>query len=329
MRILVADDDAVNRRLLQSFLTKWGYEVLLASDGAEAWKILQQEKAPQLAILDWMMPGMDGVDICHMVRSRSERSYVYLILLTAKSQKQDIVAGLEAGADDYLRKPFDPNELRARLRAGRRILELQEELVAARDSMEFQATHDCLTGLRNRAAILETVRTELARARREGTSVAIFLADLDHFKLVNDTYGHQAGDGVLREVGKRMRSSVRSYDTVGRYGGEEFLIVLPGCDISGAMIRAEALRMAVGREPIETPEGMVAVTMSVGVTVGGGVPPSDVERLLRAADVALYHAKNKGRNKVEAFQEDGGQFPGSPPQKSGMERALAGEQRGR
>ena len=321
MKILVADDDPMNRHLLESFLLKWKYEVVLARDGKEAWNILRQKDAPRLAILDWMMPEMDGTEVCHEARKHNNTSYIYILLLTAKFQKQDIIAGLEAGADDHLTKPFDAGELQARLRTGIRILELQEKVFSANENLKFQVAHDALTDLLSRPAILETVRTELARAKRERSTVGILLADLDHFKQVNDSFGHLAGDEVLRETAKRMRSSVRPYDAIGRYGGEEFLIVLPGCDISSAINRAEGLRVAVGKEPIETPEGMIPVTLSLGVTMGGGVNSPDGESLLRDADIALYQAKSAGRNQLAVFGESPEQWAVSF-QKSGAEMTL-------
>ena len=263
MKILVADDDRVSRHLLERALVKWGYDVVLANDGAEAWRALQQEDAPRLAILDWMMPAMDGVQICREVRKRPEQPYTYLILLTAKTQKQDVTAGIEAGADDYLTKPFDDNELRARVRTGRRILEFQDKLIAAREALLVQATRDALTGLWNRAAILDILLRELGRAKREGISVGIVMADLDHFKRVNDTYGHLVGDEVLRETARRIRSSARLYDSVGRYGGEEFLMIFPGCDASGAKTQTERLRACVCGEPIATSGGSISVTISL------------------------------------------------------------------
>jgi len=298
VRILVADDDAVNRRMLQASLERWNYEVILAGDGGEAWNILQREDTPKLAILDWMMPGMDGLEICREVRKRHDQFYTYIILLTANTRKEDILVGLEAGADDYLTKPFERNELKARLRTGRRILELQERLLAATDALQNQLAHDPLTGMLSRTAILETLRIELIRSQREQTTVGILMADVDHFKQVNDTYGHLAGDTVLREVAKRMYSSARPYDTVGRYGGEEFLIVLPGCNISGALSSAERLRNAIGKAPVDAPEGIIPVTLSLGATVGGGAIPAELEELLRTADAALYEAKKSGRNQV-------------------------------
>ncbi len=297
MRVLIAEDDPVSCHLLEAFLVKWGYQVVVTTDGTEAWRVLQQENPPRLAILDWMMPGMDGVEVCRKVRQRDAEPYIYILLVTAKGQKQDIIEGLEAGADDYLTKPFDAQELRARLRAGRRIIELQEQLLSAREQLKVEATHDPLTGLWNRTAILESLQRELARAQRDKTPTAVIMADLDHFKRINDTYGHLAGDAVLREAARRMSSSVRTYDSIGRYGGEEFLFVFPGSDLNGALTQAERLRSCINKEAMDIFEGAFPITMSLGVAASTEVKEADL--LVRAADAALYRAKNGGRNRVE------------------------------
>jgi len=298
MNVLVAEDDSVSLRVLQTFLEKWGWNVVVARDGAEAWTLLQEECAPPMAILDWMMPGMDGVQVCREVRRLPEQRYTYLILLTAKFQKQDILDGFEAGADDYLTKPLDANELRARLRAGCRILELQEQLRQAYAAAEFRATHDANTSLWNRAAILGAAHAELSRAQREGTSVSFIMADLDHFKQVNDVYGHLAGDAVLREAAQRMQSCLRPYDSLGRYGGEEFLIVVPATVPASGMRVAERVRAMIAQAPVETPEGRICITVSLGVAGSPGASPVEVDQLLRLADTALYRAKHEGRNRV-------------------------------
>ncbi len=303
MRILIAEDDAVSRRVLEGFLARWGYEILAVEDGEEAWAALQEENAPQLAILDWMMPHVDGVEVCRRLRQRGPEPYVYVLLLTAKGQKQDIVEGLEAGADDYLTKPFDPGELQARLRTGRRILALQEALISARDALRFQATHDPLTGLWNRLATTNTLRRELARSARQKEPVSVALADLDHFKAVNDTYGHLSGDAALREASGRIVSAVRAYDTVGRYGGEEFLLVLPECDLQGAILLAERIRENFARKPFDLPDGHISLNLSLGVAgleTKSGMEPN---ALIWAADQALYRAKARGRNCVEPATE--------------------------
>lgn len=304
-KVLIADDDPVSRLILQTALTKWGYQVLAACDGDEAWKILEQPGSPQLAILDWMMPGLDGVQLCLALRKREKEPYVYAILLTAKSDKREIAQGLEAGADDYLTKPFDQSELKARLRTGRRIVTLQSELITARESFRLQATHDQLTGLLNRRAILEALERELARALREGTPLALIMADLDYFKDINDAYGHAVGDQVLREAAHRMQSAIRPYDASGRYGGEEFLIILPGCGSSNALARAEQIRTGLAESPLQTEDGrLLPVTMSLGVAAKPIGEAAGPDSLLALADAALYRAKRGGRNRTELAAPD-------------------------
>jgi two-component system cell cycle response regulator len=298
MRVLIADDDPISRRLLEVSLSKAGYPVSMASNGAEALRLLEQPDGPRLAVLDWMMPEMDGVDVCRIIRKSASEAYVYIILLTARGHQTEILQGLEAGADDYVTKPFDLQELKARLRAGTRILELQGELVAAREHSRVQATLDSLTGLLNHVAILSALEKELARSARESKPVAILMADIDHFKGVNDTYGHPAGDVVLRETAHKMVGSVRSYDSIGRYGGEEFVVVLPGCDLAAAVKRAERLRECVCAQPVNVTDVAIPITMSIGVAVSSD--DAHLGQLLQAADKALYAAKNGGRNRVEA-----------------------------
>jgi len=304
VKILVAEDDPVSRRLLEVTLSKWGYEVVTCADGQAAWDALKAPDAPQLVILDWMMPRLDGLQVCKNVRNPDERPaepYVYIILLTAKSQKTDMVTGLEAGADDYLTKPFDAQELRMRLRAGRRILDLLDELVQAREIMREQARKDSLTQLCTRATVLELLKHELDRSQRHSLDsdapVSVVLADLDHFKHINDTYGHLAGDAVLREAARRMREAIRPYDSIGRYGGEEFLLVLSNCDTLGAAAIAERLLQAVRKDTIVLAEATVSVTLSAGVATSGVI--QEPETLVGAADAALYRAKRGGRNRVE------------------------------
>jgi len=299
MKILIADDDPVSCRLLDGLLSKWGYEVIAARDGTEAWQVLQSDRAPRVALLDWMMPGMDGLEICRRVRARSSQPYVYLMLLTANDKVGNVVEGLDSGADDYLTKPFHPQELRARLRVGLRILELESNLVEARENLRFKASHDALTSMWNRGAVMELLERELSRARRDGSSVGILLADIDHFKRINDTLGHLVGDEVLRAVTGRLKSEVRSYDVVGRYGGEEFLILLPGCDNSKLATKAQQLVKIVEHSSVETSVGPVPVTISIGGIAAGDCPRAESSKLLRAADTALYRAKVSGRNRSE------------------------------
>ena len=309
MQILVAEDNPVFRKMLRNLLSKWGYDVVLASNGQEAWHILQTSDAPPLAILDWMMPNLDGVDVCRRLRRARQQRYVYVLLLTAKTEQKDLVEGMEAGADDYLTKPFNAHELRVRLRAGRRILELQEQLLLAQEALREQATHDGLTGLWNRTSILEILQKEAARSERESTPLAVVMADLDSFKQINDTHGHLAGDSVLRETASRMRANIRPYDAIGRYGGEEFLFVLPGCDGSGGFNEAERLRQSIADERYSISTGEINVTCSLGLSWANRPDAAGTKKLLRCADTALYQAKRRGRNRVEVVELQQGAGP--------------------
>jgi diguanylate cyclase (GGDEF)-like protein len=296
MIILIAEDDPVSRRILEATLIKWGHEVIACSDGHEAWLELQKDNAPSLLIFDWMMPGMDGIELCKKVRQMEREPYSFIILLTAKSQQKDIVIGMKAGADDYLIKPFDKNELEVRLRAGERILNLQTELISAREQLREQATHDPLTGIWNHKSIFDIINRELVRARRQGMSVTILMADIDHFKKINDTYGHLAGDKVLCEITGRLKAAIRTYDDIGRFGGDEFLLVLPGCSESDITKLTERLRTSIDEKEISIDEETVAVTVSFGAVTYSEEVEIQVDTLIKAADAALYKAKKEGRN---------------------------------
>jgi diguanylate cyclase (GGDEF)-like protein len=298
-RILIAEDDPVSRRILQTFLVKWGFEVVVAEDGTQALALLERLDFPRLAVLDWMMPGLEGPQVCERIRKESNRAYVYILLLTARNQKEDILKGLESGADDYLTKPFDAQELRARLHVGQRILDLQDNLIAAQEELLFRATHDALTGIANRSVILDTLHRERSRQMREGGSFGIVLMDLDHFKYVNDQYGHLCGDAVLQETSRRVTQCVRPYDTVGRYGGEEFLIVVPSSDAMGTLGLAERIRKAIEAKPVSTDAGAISLTASLGVAASTEEAPLEARALLQSADDALYRAKDHGRNRSE------------------------------
>ncbi|HXN72571.1 MAG TPA: diguanylate cyclase [Candidatus Acidoferrales bacterium] len=299
MKVLIAEDDPVSRRLLEVFLTKWGYQIVVASSGTEALELLAQIDAPRLALLDWMMPGLEGVQVCRKIRERKDRPYVYLLLLSARTQKEDLLLGLESGADDYLTKPFNAPELRARLNVGQRILQLQDSLMVAGAELLFRATHDPLTGISNRGMVLDALHKEHSRQVRQGGSFGIVLLDVDHFKSVNDTHGHLCGDRVLQEVVRRVASTVRPYDTVGRYGGEEFLIVVPSSDSANIFGLSERIRRAIESKPIATDSGEISVTVSLGLAVSSAIVPLDPEVMLDTADKALYRGKEAGRNRSE------------------------------
>jgi two-component system, cell cycle response regulator len=298
MKILIAEDERLSRMMLEKSLQKAGYEVTTVNNGALALAALQGDDPPRLGLLDWVMPEKDGVEVCREIRLRRDKAYTYLILLSSKESKKEIVEGLEAGADDYLTKPYDEEELKARLRAGERILELEDHLVEARETMRFQATHDALTSLWNRGVIEELLAREIHRSRRENSCTVVILCDVDHFKRVNDEFGHHIGDDVLRELARRLQHSVRSYDMVGRFGGEEFLIILNKCDANSAIARAENIRMEVAKKPFPTRAKPLPVTISVGLALSTDCENKNADEILACADVALYEAKSAGRNCV-------------------------------
>jgi len=318
VKILIADDSIVSRHLLEATLRKWGYDVMVACDGAEALELLQREDAPSLIILDWMMPGMTGVEVCRRIRQRDSEPYTYILLLTSKSQKEDLIEGMDAGADDYITKPFDQNELQVRLRAGTRLVDLQVQLLKAREDLRDQATRDSLTRLWNRSSILGELDRELARLEREARPLGVVIVDLDHFKQVNDTYGHLAGDAVLREAARRMQNSIRQYDSIGRYGGEEFLILFPGCGEAESFAQADRLRKQLAQSEMSVNDSSLRVTASFGVTTAIPCQGWTQEALIRKADEALYIAKKSGRNRVEILT--GGSAP--PVEKAPTETAI-------
>lgn len=296
MRILVAEDDIPSRMILTSHLQEWGFEPVVAEDGDKAWSIMQQSDAPRLAILDWCMPILDGLEVSRLIRECRQANPPYLIILTAKGEKSNIVKGLDAGANDYISKPYDKDELRARLSVGRRMVELQTELLEAKDALAHEAMHDAMTGSLNRRAIIDALARELNRAERTRSPLSVGLCDIDHFKTVNDTYGHQAGDEVLCRFVDVIQSSLRAYDLVGRYGGEEFLVVAPNSSGLSSEGLYERLRFQVERLTTTTLQDEIRITVSIGVAgVDAGF---DMSRLLAAADTALYQAKNEGRNRV-------------------------------
>jgi two-component system cell cycle response regulator len=300
MKVLIADDSATSRILLRSSLLRWGYDVAVAENGAQAWEILAAPDAPTMAILDWVMPHMTGPEVCRRVREAHREPYTYILLLTSKNTKDETVEGLEAGADDYIVKPFDEHELQVRLRAGQRIVDLQMHLLRAREELRERANKDLLTMLPNRPAIAARLEQELSRCHRDRRTVGVILLDIDHFKKINDTYGHFAGDAVLRETAARLRGNMRPYDAVGRYGGEEFLVVLPNCDLEQAATQAERMRHKLHASTMIVDGAEMRISASFGVTVSDGSERnSDV--FVRVADEALYRAKASGRNCVASL----------------------------
>jgi len=293
MRILIAEDSNVSRHVLESIVSKWDYQVITTTDGNQAWEALQRADAPRMAILDWMMPGLTGPEVCKLVREKGVEPYTYILLLTSRTQKEDVIEGMTAGADDYLAKPFDQQELNVRLRAGRRIIDLQDELLRAQAALRYQATHDALTGVTNRGRISEVLESYVSEAGHLG----VIMLDLDKFKAVNDTFGHAAGDAVLVTVAQRLAGALSEKDVLGRYGGEEFLVVSRRTPEELAEF-AETLRERIAGAPIAAGDVRLSVTASFGVANRNGSGVSHGNTLMKAADDALYQAKREGRDRV-------------------------------
>lgn len=303
MKILIADDDPTTQRLLATNLYKWGHRPVICNNGDEAWKTLQQQNPPSLVILDWEMPGKSGIELCQLIRKELKESYIYVILLTAKTSQDELIQGLEAGADDYISKPFHLQELRVRIAIGERIMKLQQQL-------REQALRDDLTGLWNHRAILDILKREISRAVREKTLVGVLLVDLDHFKKINDTYGHPAGDMVLIELAQRLKNAVRPYDSIGRYGGEEFLMILSTCAEDTFENVAKRFCVLIGKKPFVIADKEISITISIGATLTGFLTNNETKAVIQTADNALYEAKHVGRNCVIVqLMGKGGQVP--------------------
>ena len=300
MKVLIAEDEAISSRALEKSIKDWGYKTVIAKNGKKAWEAIKKDNI-RLAILDWMMPGMNGVELCRKVRQEFQEKkskYVYIILLTGRDQQGDIITGLSAGADDYITKPFSFLELRVRLQNGERIIDLEDNRLKL-------ASCDSLTKLWNRSKILEFFKEELERNRRESQSTGVIMVDIDHFKRINDSYGHFVGDAVLIEVTSRLKSSIRKYDKIGRFGGDEMLIVLPDCNLTNVKKIAERLRRSVAEKKIQTEKNIFEVTLTAGSTSSDISPLASGDELIKVSDKALYLAKKKGRNCVvilESFQ---------------------------
>jgi len=293
--VLVAEDDDATRLRLEHLLTKWGHRVTSVSRGDVALEILTPSGPPHLAIIDWMMPGLDGIDLCRALRARKSDTYTYVILITARDDPESMLVGLEAGADDFLAKPVAPEELRARLRAGHRIVELQERLIAAREEQRRHADRDGLTGASSRRHVLDVLDLRLSERAASGTELALAMIDLDDFKPINDRYGHLVGDCALRTVCERMQRILRRTDEFGRYGGDEFLVVLPETGPREALEIARRICDTLASQPIECDDLSLRVTASVGVAAAEGAD-GHREDLIKRADRALFRAKDAGGN---------------------------------
>ena len=304
--IMVVDDDVVSRTLVERYLRKSGFEVACAGNGKEALCLLDQQFYP-IILTDWMMPEIDGPELCRMIRDRKTDGYVFIILITARDSKTDIVSGLQSGADDYLTKPIHSAELLARIHTGIRILNLEQSLKSANEEIRLLSITDTLTGCFNRAYLKERFPQEFSRAQRYKHSLSVVIVDIDHFKRINDSYGHQAGDLVLKKIGGCLMDQVREkIDWVVRYGGEEFLVILPETDCFGALTLSERLRQAVSGLNIEYDDHMIQITASFGGACARMASKANqaisMEQLINQADEQLYRSKREGRNRVNVLE---------------------------
>ena len=298
IKVLVADDSAVSRKLVEHTLYEEQYSLIFAKSGRETLELFA-EHHPDIVIVDWIMPDLTGLEICQHIRSKARTSYTYVILLTGKSGKESVVEGLAAGADDYLTKPFHDEELIARVGVGLRIMGLQREIEAKNLLLKELALTDALTGLPNRRAIEDWATRQLSGAARYGFSFWVALADLDHFKSINDTYGHFAGDTVLKTFSGILKSNSRQSDICGRIGGEEFLLVLTHTTEENAKVVIDRVRVALEATQFDFDGNSPKVTASFGLAGFIGTRAPNFNRLVAQADAALYSAKRQGRNRLE------------------------------
>lgn len=304
MKILIAEDDRSTREILKKAMEAEGYEILEAKNGDEGWDIFQKEKKDiHIAILDWIMPEMEGIELCRRIRKASLDHYIYILFLTSKRDIEDIVEGLEAGGDDYMTKPFARREIVARVRVAKRFISLEYKLNEANRKLNILATTDSLTGVLNRRQLMSRLGDEVLRASREKKHFCMIMIDIDHFKMVNDTLGHTTGDSVLIEITDRIKAELRPYDIIGRYGGEEFLIGIPGANTETGRKVAERIRASICKKPFHAGNKELDITASLGIT--SAIPTGNKkdlihlpEDMIERADSALYRAKNAGRNRV-------------------------------
>ncbi|MFY9256753.1 MAG: diguanylate cyclase [Fuerstiella sp.] len=320
VRVLIAEDDLIAQAMLVSALESWGYRPILATDGREALDIMSQPDPPQMAILDWTMPSMSGIEVCRHIRQHNPIPYTFIVLLTHRDEQTDRLTGLESGADDFVTKPFDPRELRLRLRTGLRILQLQQQLEDARDASRLEANSDQLTGLWNRRSLHPRLEREIARCRESRRSLSVIMLDIDHFKSINDGAGHAYGDSALKLVAQTIKQGARADDFVGRFGGDEFIVVLPGADEDVAKRAAERIRLDISSSQLLSVENPFSITVSIGVAEVTGIAVLTPEIALSMADRALYAAKRAGRNRVVCFDDSMEPGESSLQQESHVER---------
>ena len=302
LTVLIAEDDPVQRKLLVAQMEKLGMQVYIAEDGQAAWETLQKYPI-NLVISDWLMPKVSGKELVEKIRGKEFENYTYVILLTSKDDSSDLIDGLEAGADDYITKPFNPKELEARISVARRILKLEDELLKTRTKLERLAAYDSLTGLLNRRAFTERAEKELNRAMRQNWPAGVIFFDIDNFKQFNDTYGHAVGDEVLQHLAEIVSNAIRPYDLFGRWAGDEFICLITASFEEATRAIAERIRSQVASSTIKTSNGALPVTISVGLAYKNELKEASLDALLLKADEALYQAKDKGRNRIAVSSE--------------------------
>jgi two-component system cell cycle response regulator len=293
MKVLIAEDDAISCKALENNLKEWGYSVVTARDGNEAWKLAKSDDI-RLAILDWNMPGIDGIELSQRIRKQYQKEdakYIYIILLTGRGGQEDIIEGLSTGADDYITKPYSFMELKYRVQNGERIIRNEDKRIKL-------ASLDNLTKLWNRNKIFDFLESELRRGERDGVPTGVVMIDIDHFKRVNDRYGHLVGDRVLVEVSDRLKMAIRPYDKIGRYGGDEILVVLPKCGNSEAKKIAKRLYDSVTNQKVSTEAGLLKINISIGCVSNERFTLATKMQLIQASDKALLSAKKKGRDRI-------------------------------
>ena len=301
-KVLAVDDSAIYRKLVEQSLSGERYAVLFAKNGREALDLFAKDQ-PAVVITDWNMPDIGGLELCKQIRRDFPDCYCHLILLTSNSEKEQIVEGLAAGADDYLTKPFHSGELVARVEVGRRIVDLHRQIQAKSLLLEEMVLTDALTGLPNRRAIDVWAPRQLSAAARHDFSIWAVMADLDLFKKVNDTYGHDAGDTVLKNFSEILKSNTRQSDMCARLGGEEFLVIITHADKEGVKTVVERIRKQFENNKVIVGNATIAATASFGIAGFRGTKPPDLDALVARADAAMYAAKHNGRNRIE-FEPD-------------------------
>lgn len=303
MPVLIVEDEQITESMLTSALASWGYAPFSARTAEEAEKVLNANSSIRLMILDWRLPGMNGLNFCRSLRKAGNARYIYTMLLTARDTMEDEIEALEAGVDDFLRKPFHPVELRLRLRAGARIARLQDQMERTMKLVDRKACNDTLTGAPNRESVLALLFKELARQQRHHLDLSVLTVDIDHFRGINEAHGFPVGDFVLREFCSRMMSSLRTHDTCGRIGSDTFLLVLPETSAANAMIVARRLQKDLCEEPIQLDDRCIRVSCSIGVASADSESGATALSTVSLANDAMYRAKSDGGNGIRMAPE--------------------------